>query len=88
MAIDTIEFDKIVPPLNEDNWLLESTEKIEFINGGMWTRLTARHWFYPEVEKSKQFVKTGFYTDTDHPNEIVRVAGVAPEIWILLFKRR
>jgi hypothetical protein len=87
MTILKIDTDKVKPAFNEKNWKVVSQDKVEIIRGEMYTGMDQKHWFFPMINKTKSSTDLGFYTNTNKPNELVRVAGLAPDLWVITFKK-
>jgi hypothetical protein len=88
MPINKIDPKVIKPALNVKNWKVISQDKVEIINGDVHTHMPKSHWFYPMIAINKQFIATGFYKDTTYLNELVRVGGSAPDLWVITFQKK
>ena len=87
MAVSRIEYDKIKPEMGEKNWKVVSQDKVEFIHGEMYTTISKTNWFYPIIKVNKQNTVLGFYSNSEKPKEVVRVAGMAPDLWVITFRK-
>lgn len=85
--MNTISEDSISPPFNQEGWALAGTYKIELVNGDVWTTIPKDHWLRP-VCSGGAFIKSGFYADPGHPEELARVIGFAPEYGAYLFRKK
>lgn len=87
MTIRKTDIKDIKPALEEKNWKIISSDKASIINGELYTHMLRSHWFFPTIKKSKQYTTLGFYTDTEHPKELVRVAGTPPDLWVITYAK-
>jgi hypothetical protein len=82
-----VKFEDIIPPMNDKNWKIVSYDKVDIIHGEIYHNMDTEHWFYPTIKSNKQFTTLGFYKNSDIPDEIVRVAGQAPDLHIIGFEK-
>jgi hypothetical protein len=74
----------VQPAFNEQNWKVVGQDKVEIINGDIYGKKD--HWGHKLIENA--VVILGFYVNTDKPNELVRLAGHAPDLWVYVFERK
>ena len=74
---------EIVPEFSDKNWKVTGADKVEIINGDIYGKKD--HWGHGIIKNS--VVILGFYVNTDKPNEIVRIAGFAPDLWVYTFEK-
>lgn len=88
MVVQHALFENIRPTFNENNWRLSGQVKVEIINGKLFSGIDKTHWIYPVLKKEKQFIRPGFYINSEKPHELMRIAGKAPDIWVIGYRVR
>lgn len=86
--ITMIEFGDIKPEFNESNWSMVSHDKVEIIHGEIYSPIDKSLWIYPKLNAERQFINLGFYINSDKPDELVKVYGMAPDLNVYVFKKR
>jgi hypothetical protein len=87
MTISMISYDKIIPALNEKNWKIIANDKVEIIHGDIYSPIDKNQWIYPIIKQYKGSVNMGFYVNSEKPDELVRISGLAPDIQVILFRK-
>jgi hypothetical protein len=88
MITKFIKYEDIDPKLTGSNWNVIWTKKVEIINDEVYSDVPKDHWFSKVVERHGQFTTLGFYTNPAYPNELIRVAGLAPDLQVILFTKK
>jgi hypothetical protein len=83
-----VKYEDIQPPMSEENWKINSYDKVDIINGEMYHNMDTSHWSFNIVKTTKQFTPLGFYTNSEKPDEVVRVAGQAPRLYVIRFIKK
>jgi hypothetical protein len=81
-------FEQLEPPLSDEHYVTAWGHKVEIIHGDVWTTVPKDHWFRQYISENKQFMEPGFYKNVSHPDELIRVIGMAPEFMVVLFRRK
>lgn len=86
MIVQHLSIHEIDPEFSPKNYNVVWQKKVEIINGEAYHNLD--HWSHVIVDKHKQFTTLGFYKNPDYPDELIRIAGQAPDLQVLLFRTK